>query len=156
MGLLDGPRGRTEEPVKILSTALPIVGRFSGGCSILHEGVLQEGGPAVWVNISVAGPRIGPGGRADRSSVNRSISQADPQGISSVPFGSRCHCAPVFPRLPFIAFHGREKGNISVGAKKPARFLLNFDRIALELLSFFARADQRRGKSRRKSVPRRR
>lgn len=56
--IVDGPRGWTDESVKILSTVLSIVERFSAGYSI-HGEIPQEGG-LVWVNISVAGSERSP------------------------------------------------------------------------------------------------
>jgi len=95
---------RLEEPVKILSTVLPYCrGDFPEVAASTRGSCRTRGGP-VWVNRF--GHRLEIETRvrrqADRSSVNRSISQADPKEFARSS-GHRCHCAPVFPRFPFIA-----------------------------------------------------
>lgn len=102
-----------DEPVKILSTVLPIVRRFSGGYSIRTRGSDERG---VLSGSTFRSHRFRIG-TVDRSSVNRSISQTDPQGISSflqeqVPLCTH-FSSPSFHR---VAFHAKKR--IMVGVKK--------------------------------------
>lgn len=132
---LDGPRGRTCQ--NIVDSPAPLSGDFPEVTASTRGSCGRRGGEEglVRVNVSVAGPGSGRSrGQADRSSVNRSISQADPQGIFLVsPREQVPLCASFSSRSPFIGpfFTEGKKVRILAAAKKSVGFLLNFDRISL-------------------------
>lgn len=92
-------------------------------------------------------------GRADRSSVNRSISQADPQGISSVPSVAGATVCPFFLGFLSSLFTPVKKG-IYIGRRKNS--LVSYSISIVSLLNWFfflrSRRSTAKKKKRRKSA----
>lgn len=118
-----------------IADSCPLSGRFSGGYSIHEKGREEEGGP-LRVNVSVAGSESG---RSIGQALTAQFHRRTPKESLRF-FGNRCHCAPNFPRLPFIGgspFIGKNRMYNGQREKSVERFLLNFNRSVLG--SFFTR-----------------